>query len=117
VYKRQIFPEFWIKIFIAEETVVYNGITALRIISFGFIFYGLAMVLVQGFNGSGDTATPTKMNFFAFWMMEIPLAYFLAIILNKGLTGASISVVLSETFLAILALYLFRKGKWKLREV
>ncbi len=112
-----IFPEFWIKIFIAEETVVYNGITALRILSFGFIFYGLAMVLVQGFNGSGDTATPTKMNLITFWVLEIPLAYFLAIMLNKGLTGASISVVLAESFLAMFALYLFRKGKWKLREV
>ena len=112
-----IFPEFWIKIFIAEETVVYNGITALRILSFGFVFYALGMVLVQGFNGSGDTTTPTKLNLLSFWMIEIPLAYFLAIILNKGLTGATISVVVAETILAMVSWDLFRKGRWKLREV
>jgi len=112
-----LFPEFWIKLFIAEAPVVANGTLALRIISFGFLFYALGMVLMQGFNGSGDTMTPTKINVFSFWLLEIPLAYLLAIVLNMGLTGASIAIVCAETFLAITALFLFRKGKWKLRKV
>lgn len=112
-----IFPEFWIKLFIADIAVVDNGTNALRIISFGFICYALGMVLMQGFNGSGDTITPTKINFISFWLLEIPLAYFLAIVLNYGLIGASISIVCAESFLAITALYLFKKGKWKLRKV
>lgn len=112
-----IFPEFWIRLFIAETLVVENGILALRIISFGFLFYGLGMVLMQGFNGSGDTLTPTKINFLAFWIIEIPLAYLLAIILKWGLTGASVAIICAETILAISALIIFRKGKWKLRKV
>jgi putative MATE family efflux protein len=111
------FPEFFIRLFIDNLAVVENGMLALRIISFGFLFYALGMVLVQGFNGSGDTLTPTKINLFCFWMFEIPLAYFLAIVLNMGLTGASISIVAAESLLALTALYLFKKGKWKLREV
>jgi Na+-driven multidrug efflux pump len=112
-----LFPEFWIKLFIAESAVVASGTMALRIISFGFLFYALGMVLMQGFNGSGDTMTPTKINIFSFWLFEIPLAYLLAIVLNMGLTGASIAIVCAETVLAITALFLFRKGKWKLRKV
>ena len=77
----------------------------------------ITMVLTQAFNGSGDTLTPTKVNFFSFWLFEIPLAYFLAITLNMGLTGASWAIVIAESFLTVLALILFRRGKWKLRKV
>lgn len=112
-----IFPEFFVRIFISELAVVENGILALRIISFGFLFYALGMVLIQGFNGSGDTATPMRISIVSFWLFEIPLAYLLAIVLNLGLTGASIAVVCAETLLTVIALFLFRKGKWKLREV
>lgn len=112
-----VFPDFWVRLFIADAAVVENGILALRIISIGFLFYALGMVLMQGFNGSGDTTTPSIINFICFWLFEIPLAWFLAIVLNWGLTGASIAIVCAESFLALIALYLFRKGKWKLREV
>jgi putative MATE family efflux protein len=112
-----LFPEFFVRIFISEPAVVENGIMALRIISFGFLSYAVGMVLMQGFNGSGDTATPMRISIVSFWLFEIPLAWFLAIFLNMGLTGACIAVVSAETLLAIIVFYLFRKGKWKLREV
>ena len=112
-----IFPEVWVKLFISDVAVVENGVLALRIISSGFLFYALGMVMMQGFNGSGDTVTPSKINLVSFWLFEIPLAWMLAIVLNMGLTGASIAIVCAETFLALTALYFFRKGKWKLRKV
>jgi len=111
------FPDFWISIFVDDAAILNNGILSLRIISFGFVFYALGMVLTQAFNGSGDTITPTKVNFFSFWLFELPLAYFMAIVLNMGLAGASWSIVIAESFLAILAFILFRRGKWKLRKV
>ncbi|RIH65838.1 MATE family efflux transporter [Mariniphaga sediminis] len=112
-----LFPEFFIRLFVNETIVLNNGILALRIISFGFISYALGMVLIQGFNGSGDTFTPTKINIVCFWLIEIPLAYLLAITLKMGLSGASIAIVASESLLTIIALIYFRKGKWKLKEV
>ena len=81
------------------------------------LFYALGLVMIQGFNGSGDTTTPTKINLVSFWVFEIPLAYILAIVLELGLLGASISIVSAEALLAFTALYLFKKGKWKLQEV
>lgn len=111
------FPGAFIRIFIDNPDVVQNGILALRIISFGFLFYGLGMVMTQGFNGSGDTITPTIINLISFWLLEIPLAYILSVNLKLGLTGASIAIVISESILALIAWMLFRKGKWKLRKV
>jgi putative MATE family efflux protein len=112
-----IFPHFFMELFITDEQVVYNGSMALRIISFGFVFYALGMVLVQGFNGSGDTFTPTKINLLCFWLVEIPLAYLLAITWDMGIIGASIAIVAAESLLAIVAWLIFRKGKWKLKKV
>lgn len=112
-----LFPSYWIGLFIEDPVVVENGILALRIISSGFLFYALGMVMMQGFNGSGDTTTPTIINLFSFWLFEIPLAWFMAIALNMGLKGASFAIVIAESFLALIAFLLFRRGKWKLREV
>ena len=112
-----LFPSYWIGLFIEDPVVVENGILALRIISSGFLFYALGMVMMQGFNGSGDTTTPTIINLFSFWLFEIPLAWFMAIALNMGLKGASFAIVIAESFLALIAFLLFRRGKWKLSEV
>ncbi|MEE4287242.1 MAG: MATE family efflux transporter [Mariniphaga sp.] len=112
-----LFPNFFIRLFINEPAVLENGTLALRIVSIGFLFYALGMVLVQGFNGSGDTFTPTKINLICFWLLEIPLAYLLAITLEMGLAGASIAIVTAESLLAVIAFILFKRGKWKLKKV
>jgi putative MATE family efflux protein len=112
-----LFPEFFIRLFINDAAVLDNGALALRIVSTGFLFYALGMVLVQGFNGSGDTFTPTKINLVCFWLLEIPLAYLLAITFEMGLAGASIAIVSAESLLTVIAFILFKRGKWKLKKV
>lgn len=89
------------------------GTLALRIVGAGFIFYGTAMVMVQALNGAGDTKTPTRLNLFSFWLLQVPLAYLLVKGFHTGVAGAFISVPIGETVLAITAYYYFRKGKWK----
>ncbi len=112
-----IFPGQLIRVFIDDPLVIADGITSLKIISIGFIMYALGMVLIQGFNGSGDTITPTWINLISFWLVEIPIAYLLAITLGFGLTGACISIVIAESLLTLISFFLFKKGKWKLRKV
>jgi len=108
-----IFPEVFIRLFIDNPEVIRNGAISLRIISIGFISYALGMVLTQAFNGSGDTVTPTRINFFCFWLLEIPLAYLLAIVFDLKIYGISAAIVVAETILTLTAWYFFRKGKWK----
>lgn len=112
-----IFPEPLIRLFIDDQAVITNGAISLRIISYGFVAYALGMVLVQGFNGSGDTVTPTRINLFCFWMFEIPLAYLLAIVFDMKIYGICIAIVAAETMLTLTAWYFFRKGKWKMVKV
>jgi putative MATE family efflux protein len=112
-----LFPEPVIRIFIDNELVIKTGITGLRIISIGFIAYGLGMVLVNSFNGAGDTSTPLKINIFAFWMVEVPLAWLLAIKAGLSEEGVFIAIVVAESLMTLTAWLVFRRGKWKLKQV
>jgi len=111
------FPEPFIRLFIKEPNVFVSGVQGLRIISIGFIAYGLGMVLVNSFNGAGDTTTPLKINIFAFWLVEIPLAWVLAIKLHMNENGVFIAIVVAESLMTIVAWLVFRRGRWKLKEV
>ncbi|HEY2721974.1 MAG TPA: MATE family efflux transporter [Chitinophagaceae bacterium] len=102
-----------IGIYTRDSAVQSVGITALQIIGSGYIFYGIGMVMIQALNGAGDTRTPTWINLIGFWLFQVPLAYFMAKILNWGPTGAFISIPVAETAIAIAAWILFKKGKWK----
>jgi putative MATE family efflux protein len=102
-----------IRFFSDDEAVIKYGVEALQIIGCGYIFYGIAMVMTQALNGAGDTKTPTIINFICFWLFQIPLAYFLAKGINLKSTGAFISVPVTETLIALIAWYYFKKGKWK----
>ncbi len=106
-----------IRIFTTDSNVIYFGTKCLQIVSLGYVFYGLGMVLVQSFNGAGDTRTPTLINFFGFWCFQIPLAYFLAFILKWDALGAFWAISIAESAIAITSYFIFKKGKWKLKKV
>jgi putative MATE family efflux protein len=112
-----IFPGFFIRLFIDSENVIKSGILGLRIVSIGFVAYGLGMVLVNSFNGAGDTSTPLKINIFAFWFVEIPLAWLLAIKAGFNEEGVFIAIVVAESLMTLIAWLVFRRGKWKLKSV
>ena len=112
-----LFPASFIRLFISDPEVIQYGASCLRIISYGFIMYGLGMVMVQSLNGAGDTVTPTWINLFCYWLLEIPLAYFLAIYSGLEENGVFIAILIAETAMTISALYFFRRGKWKLKKV
>ncbi|HKC68162.1 MAG TPA: MATE family efflux transporter, partial [Bacteroidia bacterium] len=106
-----------IRFFSADEAVIKYGVESLQIFGLGYVFYGISMVMTQALNGAGDTKTPTVINFICFWVFQIPLAYFLAKHTDLKATGAFISTPIAETAIALMALYFFRKGKWKTLKV
>jgi putative MATE family efflux protein len=107
------FPSPIIRLFSNEPEVIQVGVQSLRIIGTGFIFYGIGMVMMQAFNGSGDTRTPTWVNAIGFWGFQIPLAIVLSKYFHMGAVGAFIAIPVSETAIAIACYILFKKGKWK----
>lgn len=106
-----------ITLFTNDKAVLDIAVEAIQIMSLGYVFYGIGMVLINAFNGAGDTWTPTKINFFGFWLFQIPLAYFLAKYLKMGPTGVFMAVPIAETCITIAGYILYKKGKWKKIEV
>ena len=105
--------DFLVSFFTQENEIKNFAKNAMHIMSVGFIFYGIGMVMINAFNGAGDTWTPTWVNFFGFWMFQIPFAYFLSKHLGMGPKGVFISIPAAETLITIVAFILFKKGKWK----
>lgn len=112
-----VFAEFLIGIFTDDPQVMHYGVNCLRFVSYGYIFYGYGMVMVQAFNGAGDTYTPTVINFFCYWLFQIPLAYALAVPLNLNASGAFLAITISESIITVVAILVFRRGKWKEQKI
>jgi putative MATE family efflux protein len=107
------FHESLMKIFTSDPGVIVMGGEWLKIISYSYFVYGWWMVTTQAFNGAGDTKTPTKINLVFFWLLQIPLAYYLALELQWEQSGVFWAVFFSETAAGLFTLWLFMKGKWK----
>ena len=103
--------------FTQEAQAIESGALALRIVSLGYIPAGFGMALTQAFNGAGDTLTPTVINFIAFWIVQVPLAYALALLLGFGSEGVFWAIFASDLLIGAIACWAFARGRWKLREV
>ena len=112
-----IFAQEIITLFNQTPEVVENGALCLQIVAAGYLFYAYGMVISQAFNGAGDTRTPTKINFVAFWIFQLPFAYLAAMTFDLGALGVFLAITLAEVLLSVIAIVWFRKGHWKKVEV
>jgi putative MATE family efflux protein len=112
-----LFAEPIVGFFISDPAVVPLGAACLRIVSYGNLGYAYFMVMMQAFNGAGDTITPTIVNFFGFWLFEIPLAYILAKPLGMRSNGVYFSIAIAESSMAAASAILFKRGKWKKQRI
>jgi len=112
-----VFAPQIISLFNTTPDVIKYGSMCLRIIAAGYIFYGYGMVVINSFNGAGDTKTPTYINFVCFWLFQLPIAYLMAITLDFGPSGVFMAITLAEIIIAIVAIVWFKKGNWKLVKV
>ncbi len=112
-----VFAEPIIRLFTSDPAVIPLAVSSLRILSYGNIGYAYGMVMLQAFNGAGDTVTPTIVHFFGFWLLEIPLAYFLAITIRMQSNGVYIAIVVAEAAIAAAGIVLFKRGHWKRQQI
>jgi putative MATE family efflux protein len=106
-----------VALFTNDPEVTPYAVSCLRIVSYGYIFYAYGMVIVQAFNGAGDTYTPTLINLGCYWLFQIPLAYALSLPLQTGAPGVFIAITVAESLLAVVSILIFRRGKWKEKKV
>jgi putative MATE family efflux protein len=111
------FAERLLAVFTPDPEVQAIGALCLRVVSYGYVFYAWGMVMVQAFNGAGDTWTPTVVNLACYWLFQIPLAVSLARGLEMGPTGVFLAITIAESLLAVVAVVCFRRGTWKTRVV
>jgi putative MATE family efflux protein len=112
-----VFPEPIIRVFTSDSAVIPFGVNCLRIVSYGNLGYAYGMVMVQSFNGAGDTFTPTMVNIFGYWLFQIPVAYFLSFHTALGPSGVFAAIPIAETAIAIVGVALFRRGRWKQKRI
>ncbi len=112
-----VFAEPMVGFFSSDPVVIETGVSCLRFIAYGYVFFAFGMVMVQAFNGAGDTWTPTWINFACQWVVQIPLAYFLSRYTLFGAKGVFLAIALCESVLAVVGALVFRRGKWKERQV
>lgn len=111
------FAEPIVRLFTSEPEVVRNAVACLRLVSCGFPFYAWGMVMVQAFNGAGDTWTPTWINLGCYWLFQIPLAWALAHPFGLETTGVFLAIAIAESTLAVVGMVAFRRGRWKERRI
>jgi putative MATE family efflux protein len=106
-----------VRLFTHDPEVIPLAASCLRILSYGNIAYAYGMVMLQAFNGAGDTVTPTIVNLFGFWFLEIPIAYVLAIPAHMRSSGVFLSIVIAEAAIAAAGIVLFKQGRWKRQQI
>lgn len=111
------FAKYIISLFSDVKDVIDYGALSLQVIAAGYVFYAYGMVVIQAFNGAGDTKTPTVINFFCFWIFQLPLAYLAAIQFDMGPLGVYLAITIAEALIALIGILWFRKGKWKTVQV
>ena len=110
-------PHFLVSFFSTDPVVSGFAANCLRIIGYGNLTYAIGMVMIQAFNGAGDTVTPTMINIISFWLCEIPLGWFLANRTPLGVNGVFTSIPVANTVMTVLSLIVFTRGSWKARRI
>jgi putative MATE family efflux protein len=106
-----------VRLFTAKPDVIKHGTHALWILSLSFPAQAAMACLAAAFYGSGDTSTPTRLNFFCLLLGRVPLAWALSDALGFGPIGVYIAEPVSYSALALWSAFRFRQGRWKQQKI
>jgi len=104
-------------LFTTEPEAADIATACLRTVSYSYVFWAFGLVTVQAFNGAGDTTTPAVINFFVFWMVQLPLAWTLSAPVGLGPSGVFTAIAVSQSLLAVVGVAVFKRGRWKTRRI
>lgn len=78
------------------------------------VLFAYGMVLTQAMLGAGDTKRPLIMTLVTMWAVRVPTAYICAIPLGMGAEGCWLAMAISQAVAGLAAMWLFKRGAWKL---
>ena len=112
-----LWPGFFVRWFATEPEVQEHAVTTLRWIASFFAPLAYGLVMVQSFNGAGDTATPTYIKLCTHWLWQLSVAWLLALHMELGPIGVFAAIASAELLMGIVGILAFRTGRWKTRQV
>jgi MATE family multidrug resistance protein len=102
-----------LRIFTDDPAVVALGRPLLLLGAYFQLCDAIVIISEGALRGAGDTRWPFAVETLFGWGVFVPLAYFLGVTLEGGLTGAWAGGTISITALAILLVRRFRSGAWR----
>ncbi len=108
-----LFPEKLVSLFSPEYGVKEMATLCVMVAAFEQPTMGLGMTLTGGMRGAGDTLSPLFLSILGTFAFRIPLVYFFALVLKLGIFGVWIGTISDWGLRALVAVFLFRRGRWK----
>jgi Na+-driven multidrug efflux pump len=109
--------EVLVRIFVDSPEAIRVGVQSMRMLTAIYPIWAIGMVTVQSFNGAGDTTTSTWIQVFAFWAVQIPIAWWLSHSAGMGTKGVFAAIMVAQVLSAFSSAYLFKRCNWKLIKV
>ncbi len=112
-----LWPGWLVRWFTSEPEVVAMAVDTLRWFAACYLPLAYGLVMIQAFNGAGDTVTPTLIKLCTHWLWQLPVAWFFALHLGFGPVGVLLAVASAELGVGVVGALAFRRGRWKTRQV
>jgi len=112
-----LFPAQIVGFFTNDPEVIALGTMPLRMVGLIQPLLAATMIFAGSLRGAGDTRWPMLATGGSIWLVRLPLAYLLALVLDWGLVGAWSALILDLCLRGLLNYLRFRSGRWKLVKV
>ncbi len=103
-----VFPEQIVRIYTPDKTVIHAATKLLFVAAFFQLFDGIQAVATGALRGTGDTRTPFICHLIAYWLIGLPLGYFLCFNRGQGAVGLWTGLCLALILIGIALLYFWQ---------
>ena len=107
-----------------QQPIVAAGVPLLRMIAFAMPALSCTIIFTNALRGAGDTRVPVLFTWIGFFVVRIPLAYFLTQDqigplpgMGWGLMGAWLAMLADLVVRGVFFFGRFARGKWRLQKV
>ncbi len=107
-----IFPQYVLLMITTDQTIINTAVPSLRVAGFAQIFYGVGVVLANGLQAAGGSFYVMKSEIVTNLFIFVPLAYFLGVFLNLGLTWAWMALPIYIILYSLVIYLKFNSVKW-----
>lgn len=107
-----IFPRQLMSLFSKDIAVIEEGVGALRIIAFVQPLFNASIVLTGVLRGAGETKVPLYASLGGMWFVRLISAYIFINVLNWGLKGVWLGMLLDLAMRFVIVFYRYIKKDW-----